>query len=191
MNSRGSITTSDRIDFNTANKVAIELLRSEKKTNKKLGLYICLVLTTGLRVSDALTISHEDIKNGFYILREKKTKKSKRYDFTPSLLGIYEKFYFSGEGLLFANNGGAKAISNSYINRRLKEIFYEDALNISSHSLRKAFGYNLYQLSNNKIETLYELSEIYNHSDPRVTKKYIGLRVEELQETLNKNVLMF
>ncbi|WP_321309490.1 tyrosine-type recombinase/integrase [Marinifilum fragile] len=191
MNLKGNITVSDRIDFDIANRIAIELLKSHKKTNKKLGFYICLILTTGLRISDALTLTHEAIEKGYYELREKKTSKAKRYDFSLSLIAIYNKYYLKGEGLLFANNSGTKAISNSFINRKLKEIFHNSDLNISSHSLRKAFGYNLYQLSSNKTEALYQLSEIYNHSSPKTTKIYIGVRTEELQEVINKNILRF
>jgi integrase len=191
MNVKGNITTSDRIPFELANQKAIELLKSKSRTDKKLGFYIALILTTGLRISDALTLTHQDIRNGYYQLREKKTGKAKKYDFSDSLIAIYNKYYLKSEGLLFVNNRNTKAISNSFINRKLKEIFHNTELNISSHSIRKAMGFNLYQLSDNKSECLYQLSEIYNHSNPKVTKLYIGLRVEELQETLNKNVLIF
>ncbi len=191
MNVAGNITTSDRIDFNVANRKAIQLLKSKSKTDKKLGFYICVVLTNLLRVSDALTLTHKDMEKGYYELREKKTKKAKKYDFSDSLIAIYNKFFPKGEGLLFINNSGTKAISNSYINRRLKEIFHNEDINISSHSIRKAGSFSLYQMAENKTECLYELSEILNHSNPAVTKRYIGLRKTELQETLNKNVLNF
>lgn len=191
MNNKGNITTSDRLDFNHANKVSIDLLKSDKKTNKKIGLYVCLILTSGLRVSDAIRLTHENIEDGYYQLREKKTGKAKRYDFSPCFIEIYNKYYPKAEGLLFANNTGNKAISNSYINRRLKELFNDNTLNVSSHSCRKAFGYNLYFLADNKTEALYQLSEIFLHASPIVTKKYIGVRIEELQEVINKNVLVF
>lgn len=73
------------------------------------------------------------------------------------------------------------------INIILKEIKVNYNLKIdhfSSHSLRKTFGRAVYNNSGNNAEfALVKLSELFNHSDVRTTRKYLGLRNEELMET--------
>jgi len=54
----------------------------------------------------------------------------------------------------------------------------------SSHSLRKTFGRAVYNNSENNAEfALVKLSELFNHSDVLTTRKYLGLRNDELMET--------
>ncbi len=53
--------------------------------------------------------------------------------------------------------------------------------NISSHSLRKTFGRHIYEYADTNGEVaLAMLSELFNHSNIVVTKRYLGLRKEEI-----------
>ena len=73
------------------------------------------------------------------------------------------------------------------INVILKELKAKYNIKIdhfSSHSLRKTFGRAVYNNSDNNAEfALVKLSELFNHSDVRTTRKYLGLRNDELMET--------
>ena len=68
----------------------------------------------------------------------------------------------------------------------LKEIKTKYNLKIehfSTHSLRKTFGRKVVeQAGENSEMALIKLSELFNHSSPQITRKYLGLRHEELME---------
>lgn len=53
-----------------------------------------------------------------------------------------------------------------------------------THTLRKTFGYQLMAQADNdhKVDTLLLLQEILGHSDLRVTRRYIGITVEDVAE---------
>lgn len=56
--------------------------------------------------------------------------------------------------------------------------------NFSCHSLRKTFGREVYnQNSDNAEMALIKLMELFNHSSIAITKRYLGLRQEELLKT--------
>ena len=72
--------------------------------------------------------------------------------------------------------------SRQQINRKLKEVFSKEAktLNVSSHSMRKSFGRQVYKNNHESEKALMYLSELFNHTSPSVTRKYLGIRQEEL-----------
>ena len=73
------------------------------------------------------------------------------------------------------------------INVMLKEIKKKYRLqigNFSCHSLRKTFGRQVYNMNNDNSElALVKLMELFNHSSVSITKRYLGLRQEELLNT--------
>ena len=87
----------------------------------------------------------------------------------------------------FLNRYGG-VISIQRVNRVLKEIRVRYQLkvnNLSTHSLRKTWARKIYENENADGRgelALLKLSEIMNHSTPAITRRYIGLRREELGE---------
>lgn len=73
------------------------------------------------------------------------------------------------------------------INVILKEIKIKYGLsvgNFSCHSLRKTFGRQVYNVNSDSAElALIKLMELFNHSSVAITKRYLGLRTEELLQT--------
>ena len=73
------------------------------------------------------------------------------------------------------------------INVILKEIKRKYRLkvkNFSFHSLRKTFGRLVYNMNSENSElALVKLMELFNHSSLAITKRYLGLRQEEILET--------
>ena len=56
--------------------------------------------------------------------------------------------------------------------------------NFSCHSLRKTFGRQVYNMNSENSElALIKLMELFNHSSVTITKRYLGLRQEELLNT--------
>ena len=73
------------------------------------------------------------------------------------------------------------------INRKLKDIkkqYKVKIKNFSCHSLRKTFGRQVYNMNSENSElALVKLMELFNHSSVAITKRYLGLRQEEILET--------
>lgn len=47
---------------------------------------------------------------------------------------------------------------------------------IGTHTMRKTFGYHYYK----RIKDIATLQQIFNHSVPSITKRYIGITQDEL-----------
>ena len=74
-------------------------------------------------------------------------------------------------------------MSIQYVNTKLKDIVKRYNIrgsNISSHSLRKSFGRRVWEINNHSDKSLIILSEMFNHSNIAVTRKYLGIRQSEI-----------
>ena len=73
------------------------------------------------------------------------------------------------------------------INVILKEVKRKYRLhvgNFSCHSLCKTFGRQVYTMNGENSElALVKLMELFNHSSVSITKRYLGLRQEEILQT--------
>lgn len=85
-----------------------------------------------------------------------------------------------------SNRGGNenKPLSLQSIDRILKGVAEDLSLTakISTHTLRKTFGYHQMLMSNNDSRKLLLLQKIFNHSSPAQTLDYIGITGEEIEE---------
>ena len=52
--------------------------------------------------------------------------------------------------------------------------------NIGTHTLRKTFGYHFYS----KTHDVALLMNIFNHSDPKITLRYIGIEQDTVEKSL-------
>jgi site-specific recombinase XerC len=65
----------------------------------------------------------------------------------------------------------------------LKDHYNLKIKHFSTHSLRKTFGRKVFESSDNAELALVKLMELFNHSSVSITKRYLGLRQEEILET--------
>jgi len=160
--------------------------------NYKMSLLVGIGSFWGLRISDILKLKWEDIldKDEFTIT-EKKTSKKRTIRINPQL-NLHIKDCYQNirprrldEFILISQKGTVYSIQR--INVILKDIKIKYKVNIknfSCHSLRKTFGRQVYnQNSENSEIALVKLMELFNHSNVAITKRYLGLRQEELMET--------
>jgi hypothetical protein len=54
--------------------------------------------------------------------------------------------------------------------------------NVSSHLFRKTLGNRVLKLNNYSNESVLLLMELFNHSSPAITKKYLGIREKEISD---------
>ncbi|MDR0331846.1 MAG: tyrosine-type recombinase/integrase [Dysgonamonadaceae bacterium] len=184
-----SNTTSDYLEWNSMLNL-IRKLYDDK--NYTISLLVACGCFFGLRISDLLSLTWKQlIESDTFEIIEKKTGKVRVIRINAQL----QKHIQSCHNEIKPLNDSVKCFisqkntvySIQRINVILKEIKTKYNLkinNISSHSFRKTFGRAVYNNAGNNSEmALVKLSELFNHSDIRTTRKYLGLRQEELLET--------
>ena len=160
-------------------KLILDIADYLKEKNERDYVLFMFGIYSGLRISDILPLRVRDIKNKDYIyIREKKTGKEKRFPINVELKGIL-KDYIKGkkdyELLFHKSRGGGRTTPISrqrvwkILNDAASHFGYTD--NIGCHTLRKTFGYLLYQQTHDAVA----IQEILNHSDISITKRYIGV----------------
>ena len=148
-------------------------------------------MTTGLRISDILSLTWEQVLGKDHLeLTEKKTKKYRKIPINPQLRETTDRIsnklpVVDTTQFIFMNRWNTKPISSQYVNWKLKELMkkyqvVKEWSKIKSHSLRKSFGRRIWENSGRSERGLIMLNEIFNHSNIRTTKIYLGIREKEL-----------
>ena len=189
MSQKYSTTTADYLVWSDAMNLIRKLV---KDGNYKISLLISIGCFTGLRISDILALRWKQILNvSEFTIIEKKTGKRRTIRLNPELqrhivdcynhiqpIGVESPILVSQKGTTF---------SVQRINTILKELKQKYRLKIghfSCHSLRKTFGRQVYNMNSDNSElALVKLMELFNHSSVSITKRYLGLRQEEILET--------
>lgn len=182
MSLKNSVTTSDYLNFDATLNKAMKIIKTDN--NYKLGFLVVFGINTGLRIRDILKLKHNDLKNDSISLTESKTNKKRVIRLNDNIKKAYVLFLERSaetDGYVFTSNQNT-VFSTQYINRKLKEMFGTKTLAISSHSLRKTFGRQVWANNNETDKALLYLSELFNHSSPAITKRYLGIRQEELDD---------
>ncbi len=145
-------------------------------------------INTGLRVSDLLPLRVSDVRDRTHVLIiEKKTGKKKRF---PILALQSEIVRYTAsmklQEYLFPSRKGNSPITTTQAYRALvKAASMINRDDIGTHTMRKTFGYHYYK----QTKDIVTLMEIFNHSAPSITKRYIGITQDEIDESL-KNFLL-
>lgn len=181
MSIKGSRTTCDYLNFDRALNAGFKLIKEEKKA--VFGLYIVVSLNTGLRVGDVLKLKFSDFEDDRLIVQENKTKKNRVVQINNNIRRALSYFDNDSDELIFVSQKGS-VYSIQQINRLLRQTFAREAktLNISSHSLRKSMGRRTWEVYNESEKALIYLAELFNHSSTQLTRIYLGIRNEELQD---------
>ena len=189
MSLKYSTTTADYLVWSDAMNLIRKLA---KDGNYKISLLIALGCFTGLRISDILALRWNQIHNAEeFTIIEKKTGKKRTLRLNPQLQKHIQECYEQIKPIgikapiLVSQKGTVFTIQR--INVILKEIKKKYRLkvkNFSCHSLRKTFGRQVYTMNGENSElALVMLMELFNHSSIAITKRYLGLRQEEILQT--------
>ncbi len=182
-------TTADFLNWDEAMNLIRKL---SKDRNYSMSLLVALGCFTGLRISDILALHWNQILNvSEFTITEKKTGKKRTVRMNPQLQRHISECYKGIQPvsikypILVSQKGTVFSIQR--INIILKEIKKKYRLhigNFSCHSLRKTFGRQVYNMNSDNAElALVKLMELFNHSSVSITKRYLGLRQEELLNT--------
>ncbi|MHA8061401.1 tyrosine-type recombinase/integrase [Aquirufa beregesia] len=174
------IKTSEHLEEHELNKLLKYLYQNEQWTYY---LFVRLGVSTALRYSDLSKITwsmvlHQDR----FIIKEKKTGKVREIPIQPEL---YEKIILMYEKL------GRPSQTDYLIPLHIRTINKQIKLHakraglkkvhLSSHSLRKTFGREVYRRNGESESSLVKLSLLFNHSSTAITRVYLSITKEEVQ----------
>jgi len=162
-------------------QMKIELLKSGYRDY----MIFVIGINTGLRISDLLQLKVKDVRDRTHIvIQEQKTGKTKRFMINDQLRNDINKYIqgMNDEEYLFQSNKGYnRPLSRVQAYRILNKAAANVGLKeVGTHTLRKTFGYWHYQ----KYKDVALLQELFNHSAPSVTLRYIGINQDIMDKTI-------
>lgn len=192
MRKKVSHPAADAMDWEEAVSLIRRLTRDRRYRDSMLVSVGCML---GLRVSDFVRLHWSDLLGGdTFTLVEQKTGKTRRMRVNQALrqqaLLCYRKLDIHDEDeLIFKSfqRYGKKPLSRVRVHQILKEL--QTTYNVrtakvfSCHSLRKTFGRRVWLNECHKgrgDQALELLKELFGHEHILVTKRYLGIRQEEI-----------
>lgn len=165
---------------------------SSELINYRNELLFLIGCSVGLRASDLLELRVGDFKAPLYKARimEGKTGKYREVTLGPMAVDAYNKLVGmldnpNDKTYLFqsqrSGNSGLTVRSFADVLRGAKRdlgLPYR----LSTHSMRKTFGYHMFMDNQQSPEILAYLQKVFNHSSSAVTLRYIGLDSEREQK---------
>ena len=162
----------------------------ERDGEYKFCLLIAIGVFTGLRIGDLLQLRFSQFEDtDILTVTETKTRKVRRIKINRDLHDIIDRVKLKmkvndSSKFIFCNKYGDKPIDPSYANVKLKHIVKKYDIhiegNISTHMFRKTLGNRVLRLNNFSNESVILLMELFSHSSPMVTRRYLGLREQEI-----------
>lgn len=172
-------------------KVLEEFKKLLRIRDYKYYIMTVIGLNTGLRISDILKLKVIDVLDTHIIIREQKTGKYKRFLINDKLRNELDRYIkqanLTKDNYLIPSNkrdknGNEKSISRVQAYNILKSVGDQLGINnIGTHTLRKTFGYFYYQ----QYKDIATLQQIFNHSSPSITLKYIGITDDIIDSTIS------
>lgn len=190
MSKKHSYTTADYLNWDTAMALVRKLYRDG---NYRASLLLGCGFFFGLRISDLKRLTWNQIldKEEFVTI-EQKTGKRRVIRINKGFQGHIRDCH-TAMGVkdntrpCFLNRFGSP-VSLQMINREFKTLRVKYQLkidNFSTHTMRKTWARQIWEVENSAGRgemALLKLSEMLNHSAPNITRRYIGLRQQELGE---------
>jgi integrase len=169
------MTGSTYIEFDRATSKGLRLIKTGE--NPAMGLLIICGINMGLRIADLLTLTYFDLNKDTFTITEQKTGKKRVVKVNDNIKSVLRYFKDNKSSFYCFRSQKGSVYSRQHVNRLLKEYFNKDT---TSHSLRKSFGRRVWDNYYKSDEALVYLSEIFNHSSPSITRKYLGIRQQEI-----------
>ena len=188
MSLKHQYTTADYIPWDEAMNLVRKLYRDG---NYRMSLLIGCGCFFGLRFSDLKTLRWEQLlNNDSFAIYEQKTGKRREVKinkgFQRHIQDCHDALHIKDNTEPCFLNRFGSVLTVQMVNRHFKNIkikYHIKVKNFSTHSLRKTFGRRVVEMAGADAEmALIRLSELYNHSSVQVSRRYLGLRQEELGE---------
>lgn len=189
MSLKNSYVTSDYLEWDSMLFLVRKLYRDQEY---RLSLLIGCGSFFGLRISDLLTLTWSMLlDNEKFVITEQKTGKRREIrvncNFQKHIADCYKSLGVVDKNEKCFLSRKRTVYSTQRINVLFKSMKSKYNLKIehfSTHSMRKTFGRQVVEAAGENSEfALIKLSELFNHADIQTTRRYLGLRSQELLET--------
>ncbi|NDY55609.1 tyrosine-type recombinase/integrase [Desulfovibrio sulfodismutans] len=172
---------------------AIKKLLNDKPRDR---LLFIMGTNSGLRAQDILSLKVSDVKGlnvGDRItIKEKKTKKYNviiiNEEVSEALSYFFETINPKDSDYLFKSRKGANYPLTTFRVTRLVQSWVDEInlnINAGAHTLRKTFCY----IQRTQFGVPWEvISKRCNHSSPSITRRYLGVKEEEVEQILLNNI---
>ena len=189
MGAKHTYRTSDYMEWDTMLNLVRKLYRDG---DYRISLLIGCGSFFGLRISDLRTLTWAMLLDDeTFTTNEKKTGKRRTVkiirDFQKHIQDCYKALKITDRNEKCFLSHKKVVYSTQRINVLFKEIktrYHLKVEHFSTHTMRKTFGRKVFESAGeNANMALMRLSELFNHSSPRITKIYLGIREKELLET--------
>lgn len=178
---------------------AVEPIRDPRKINamkkylkgKNIRDYVLFTVgvNIALRISDLLDLTWGDVLEGKNFknisIKEGKTKKMRNIKLNQASTRALEELLksldtYAMDNYIFKSREGNKAISRQQALNILKDAAEAVGVeeNVGTHTLRKTWGYHAWKNGYNPALIM----ETLNHSNLSVTKRYLGIRQDEIND---------
>lgn len=157
------------------------------RPNHKVATALVLEANLGLRISDILNLKLKDIvKDGDRYrldIIEQKTNKKRVFTVPKEIYNYIRQYCIDNE---IKSNEIIFSLTERAVQKHLKLVCdYLNFEGIGTHSFRKFFATNIYLENNYNVILVQELLQ---HSDPKITQRYIGISSKDLEDALQKNI---
>jgi integrase len=160
-------------------------------------MFLFAFYNAGIRISDILLMTWDNIQEGRLVYTMYKTSKPHSLTLKEKPLAILEKYKGKNESYIFPflsdrydysdpifkhNQIGAKT---ALINKYLKEIATKAKIskNVTTHTARHSFA----DIARQKTDNIYNLSKALGHSSLKITESYLASFDDQaVDDTLNK-----
>ena len=189
MGAKHTYRTSDYMEWDTMLNLVRKLYRDG---DYRISLLIGCGSFFGLRISDLRTLTWAMLLDDeTFTINEKKTGKRRTVkinrDFQKHIQDCYKALKITDRNEKCFLSHKKVVYSTQRINVLFKEIktrYHLKVEHFSTHTMRKTFGRKVFESAGeNANMALMRLSELFNHSSPRITKIYLGIREKVLLET--------
>ena len=177
-------------------RIAVEPIRRTKdidaiskitKDNPRNHLLFIMGINNGLRVCDLIRVKVKDVKSlkvgDTLSIKESKTGKTNFLLINKTVFKALKNYIDTvrpdDDEYLFPSRKGNSHIQSQAVSKLVKKWVRDINLNISAgcHTLRKTFGYQ----QRKKYGVGFEiLCKRYNHSNPNITMRYLGIEDKEV-----------
>jgi integrase/recombinase XerD len=152
-----------------------------------------LLLDTGLRIEEALSLQHEDMDLDNCLIRvHGKGQKQRQVPFSMELRRILWKYIHAvaqhPQAFLFSTRVGGKLSQRNMLRyfKLLGQKLHIDGVRFSFHTLRHTMAVNYIRNGGD----VFRLQRILGHATLEMTRRYVNLQTADLREVHNKLSLL-
>lgn len=175
--------------FTDAQVSAIINYKPKDKFEKRLHVLLLLLLDTGIRINEALTLERSNVDfDNLLLTVSGKGNKQRIVPFSIELRKHLYRFMSGGKAeLVFANSHGGKLLYDN-MRRDFNKLLVRLGIEVdgSFHAFRRCFATNYIRENGNPLK----LQRVLGHTTLRQTNDYVKLITEDLQRESQKTSIL-